>query len=101
MESPWKCRPIAAFSPESTSQAASSRLPIIFILFLRGAQAERVARVDALRKRLVALDVGELVDLADPVVDHGLGAVVPGVVERGRDQRLRQRGRGRAGLFGG
>lgn len=51
-------------------------------------QSEGIARIDLVLEWALAVHAGELVDLADPVVDHRLGRVMPGVVEAGHDQRF-------------
>jgi hypothetical protein len=46
---------------------------------------ERVVRIDSLHVLLVPVEVGELINQAQPVGDNGLGRIAPGVVEFGPD----------------
>src|SRR3569833_2269260 len=66
--------------------------------FLRGAQSQRIVRIAPRHERPSPVLVGDLIDLAYPIVDARLGRVVPGVVELGADQGLGQRGERRAAL---
>lgn len=72
------------FHPASRSATACSiRRKIARTRALFHPQTQWIIRINRILKRFLAIQMGNLVDLADPVVDHRLGAVVPGIVERG------------------
>src|SRR3569833_3494958 len=66
--------------------------------FLRGAQSQRIVRIDPRHERPSPVLVGDLIDLAYPIVDDRLGRGVPGVVELGAELGLGQLGERRAAL---
>ena len=72
------------FHPAMRSATACSiRRKIARTSTLFHAQTQGIVRIDRILKRFLAIQMGNLINLADPVVDHRLGAVVPGIIERG------------------
>ena len=53
-------------------------------------QSQGIFRIDVIPKRQAPVIVRDLVYLADPVIDHSFGAVMPSVVEVIQQQHFRE-----------